>query len=382
MEMPYLFFSVISVYFLILKKMGKALFFTFIATLVKGHGLLNCGIISIVCVLFFFFEKRKEVGASTRGVVLNNKWRYVLYAFISVVIALLKVGSKFLLKDQHASAGMIKLFIGWASLRYMKHPYIYVATLLVFLVIVLYKNKMNFLSFIHSLLGEYYAQLVMFISAGMWYLLFLNFYAVSPRYMLGVTPFIIPGILYASFLLFPYLKRISTVVLIILLGLASLNSYGLSHKGQGTTYHVLSERSLQYRNDLKLNMKMAKLLEDKYSQYTIGAPFITSQILRIPELGYVDKPLDVMSYGMPVLYGGIKRFEGLNKVSIMNTLWIGVPEQFKVKGDFTYPVHKKDKEIERLVLGDNYAVLFIGGLSIDLAWKYLHYNQMRLKGAK
>ncbi len=375
MELPYLFFSIISVYFLTFKRMGKALFFAFIATLVKGHGLLNCGIIVFFSVLFFFFGE-KEGESQT----FAQRSRYLVYGFIAAVIAFLKLGSKFLLKDQHASTGMIKFLIGWASLKHMRHPFVYLATFIVFLAIVLIKKRFQFVSFVRSLLGEYYVRFVVYVSAGMWYLLFLNFYAVSPRYMLGMTPFIIAGIVYAFLLAIPYLNRFSTLLLLIILSVTSLNSYGLSHKGQGITYHVLSERSLQYRNDLKLNMKMAKDLQEHYSQYTIGAPFITAQILSIPELGFVDKPLKVMVYGMPILYGDIKKFEGLEKMSIMNTLWIGMPYQFKVKGEFTYPVSKKDKVVKKLVLGDNYAVYFMGGLSIDLAWKYLQYNQLRLRG--
>ncbi len=381
MEMPYLFFSMISVYFLTLKKMGKALLFTFLATFVKGHGILNCGLLLFFSLLFFFFGEG-SFGKESDARLSRGKPRYLVYGFLAAMIALLKVGSKYALRDQHASAGMMKLGVGWASLKHMRHPYIYLATFVVFLGILLFRNRMRFKSLMQDLLGKYYVRFVMYLSAGMWYLLFLNFYAVSPRYMLGVTPFVIAGIVYVFLLAIPQLNRISVFVLLVILGLTALNAYGLSHRGQGTTYHVLSERSLQYRNDLKLNMKMARLIEKKYSHLTIGAPFITAQILRIPELGYVQEPLDVMAYGMPVTYAGIKRFEGLDKISIMNTLWIGIPEQFKVKGDFTYPVHEKDKIIQELVLGDNYAVLFMGGLSIDLAWRYLQYNQMRLKGGQ
>jgi hypothetical protein len=384
MEMPYLFFSMLSVYALTQKKMGQALVLTLMAVLVKGHGILNCGIIFVFSMIFFLRggDPAGQAGLKESRASTRRPWRYLAYALLAVMIALLKVGSKFLLHDQHASAGMIRLGIGWASLKHMRHPYIYLATFAGFLVFVFWKSRFHIKAGVEALFDTYYRPLVIYVSAGMWYALFFNFYAVSPRYMLGMTPFIILGIVYVFLMVFPFLKRVATVLLLLILSITALNAYGLSHRGQGTTYHVLSERSLQYRNDLELNMRLAQRLQRDYQDYTIGAPFITAQMLRIPELGFVTEPLDVMAYGMPIQYAGIKRFEGLQKISIMNTLWIGMPEQFKSKGDFSYPVHPQDKVIDKMVLGDNYAVLFMGGLSIDLAWKYLQYQQTQLKGGR
>ena len=130
-------------------------------------------------------------------------------------------------------------------------------------------------------------------------------------------------------------------------------------------YHVLLERSLEYRNDLKLNRRLARLLEEKYKGYTIGAPFIVAQMLAFPELGYVQSPLDVVVYGMPITYGNIKKFDGLKKMDIMKTIWVGMSADFFSNGDFTYPINRYDKVIENLMFGDNKVVLFMGGVAIE-----------------
>jgi len=378
MEMPYLCCSMFSVYFLTIRKFSKAFLFAVFSVLVKGHGVLNCGILAFICFSLFVFGNKEEHQVLSAQKRIRKNYQLLLYGGLIAFVGLFKVGTKFLLNDQHASAGMMKLFVGWASLKYMRHTYVYIISLIVFLIVVFFKEDRKIGNFINALIGKYYNRFVIYLSAGMWYLLFLNFYAVSPRYMLGVAPFALLCILFSFLVVFPRIEKFLPIFLVGVLCITSLNSYGLSHQGQGTTYHVLSEKSLQYRNDLNLSRKMAKLLEEKYSHLTIGAPFIIAQMLSIPELGYVKKPLDVISYGMPILYGNIKRFEGLKKISIMNTLWIGVPEQFKKSGNFSYPVHQGDKIIKRIELGDNFAVFFMGGLAIEKAWQYIMYKQLML----
>ena len=110
---------------------------------------------------------------------------------------------------------------------------------------------------------------------------------------------------------------------------------------------------------------MIALLKDKFSNNTIGAPFLMAQILTMPEYGYVKEPFKVISYGMPVQYGGIKPFEGLNKNTIINTIWIGLAADYMKKGEFVYPIHPTDRIIKEFIRGDNKITLFMGGLAID-----------------
>jgi len=59
---------------------------------------------------------------------------------------------------------------------------------------------------------------------------------------------------------------------------------------------TLIERSLEYRNHLKMQRKLAKEMETNYANLLIVAPFTTAETLVFPELGYVKKPLNVQEY--------------------------------------------------------------------------------------
>jgi len=145
--------------------------------------------------------------------------------------------------------------------------------------------------------------------------------------------------------------------------IASIGSYGILYPEIDGYNHVLLERSLEYRNDIRLGMRTAKVLEKEYSQFTVAAPFIIAQSLALPELGYVEKDLDVMIYGMPCKYGNIKNFEGLSRINVRRTVWVGVESTLPAK--FEYPVGEKDRVVEVITQGDQEAKLFFGGFAIE-----------------
>jgi len=352
MEMPCLFFSMIAVYYLAIKRIGAASIYAIIAAFTKGHGILVCGAVFFVSFILFLFDEKYK-----------KQWPVIGFGLLAVLGALFKVFSKFLLKDQHAAGGLIKLFAGWPSFVIFYHPILYVVSLVAFIILICARAKKIKNIFI-LLCDQYYIPFVIFVTAGMWYALFLNFEAVSPRYHLELKPFLVLGVLFVL-LDIKWIRKLSPLFLIIAIGIASFSSFGFFYHPLPANYHVLQERSLEYRNELKMNMRLVKLLESKYSQYTIGAPFLMAQMLAMPELGYVKKPMDVLAYGMPIAYENIKRFEGLNKNIIMNTVWVGLAAQFINRKDFKFPVHPKDQVLEEMVLGNNRIVLFRGGIAIE-----------------
>ena len=101
-------------------------------------------------------------------------------------------------------------------------------------------------------------------------------------------------------------------------------------------------------------------------EYTIAAPFLVAHSLALPELGYVTKKLDVMIYGFPCTYGGIKPFRGLEHVDIRRTIWVGLkqdlPDFMQIKD---YPVSPYDKVVEKIVVGRRQATLFMGGVAVE-----------------
>lgn len=127
------------------------------------------------------------------------------------------------------------------------------------------------------------------------------------------------------------------------------------------------ERSLEYRNDLKLHMKIAEELENHYADFKIGGPIITVQTLNFREIGYVTKPLDVMVYGMKSPHETIAEFPGLQNLNLYRTVWVGLGVERREK-PFPYPIHENDKILQEFYVGDKMAVLFQGGLAIQQAW--------------
>ncbi|HBR15317.1 MAG TPA: hypothetical protein DD723_07230 [Candidatus Omnitrophica bacterium] len=353
MEMPCLFFSMLSLYDLSNRKMGRASLWAIAAVLVKGHGLVMCATVAAVTALLFCFDPK-----------VKGNGKMLLPGMAVVIVGVFMVFSKFLIKDQHASAGMIHLFAGWPSLKGMFLPYLYLASVVVFAGSIWKEQGGRFKDSVKALFTPYFIQTVVMIAAGMWFALFLNFIAVSPRYKLELAPFLVLSLIFAVMKL-SMMRRLAPLLLFISVGISSLASYGLLERPLKANYHVLLERSLEYRNDLKLNRRLARLLEEKYKGYTIGAPFIVAQMLAFPELGYVQSPLDVVVYGMPITYGNIKKFDGLKKMDIMKTIWVGMSADFFSNGDFTYPINRYDKVIENLMFGDNKVVLFMGGVAIE-----------------
>ncbi len=405
MEIPCLLFSILSIYYLVQKRIGLALVMAVWSLLVKGHGIIPCGTVACVSIILFLFDSCKEEPLSLKG-----SKRLLMYSFLAVMSIVLMAGSKFLLKDQHATGGMMGFLNGLPSLKIMYLPRLYGMSFVLFFCLVLWEEGMgrrklipmpcasfwginlnknfdctkNFYpkgtrgALVSILVEKYYPQCVVFVCAGMWFILFLNYTEVSPRYKLALAPYLILCLVFAV-LSIPRLKRIMPFILMAGVSMTALGSYGFYHHPVIPNYHIFSERSLEYRNDLKLNRRLVKMIEDEYSTMTIGAPFLIAQILAIPQLGYVKEPLRVMAYGMPIKYGGIKNFEGLKKEDILETLWVGVAAQFEKRGVFQYPVHEKDRVIKELAVGENRVTLFMGGFAIEQKRAIIYAFQKRRK---
>lgn len=351
MEIPCLLFVILSAKYLLEKKFYLSGLMAMLAVGIKGTAVFAAmGFVSIIAVLFLM---KPQLPA--------NK-KILLYSLGVLIFALLQVASKFLMNDQHVSAGMVMPFKGWPSFKVLILPKVFLFFLIVigfFYLKEIFSNRKKS----KPQISLSYDTVVMLTFAVMWFLLFLNFLAVSPRYTILVFPFIIFTIFYALQLIIrEYLFQ--RIALLLAICVVLFSSYGFFYPPLGGNDHVLLERSLEYRNDLKLNKHLSSLVEEKFSGYHIAAPFIMAQILAIPQLGYVTKNLDVMIYGFQCHYGGIKNYPSPTKIDVLKTIYVGVPiidKQF----DVPYPVHPNDKIIQELEWGRNKAWLFMGGHSIN-----------------
>jgi hypothetical protein len=352
MEMAYTFFIMISAHALIKKEFGRASLMAMTAVLIKGIGQFSCAAVLLVGVLGWLagdpeFRRNKKIFL----------WWLGLLVMMGLALSV-----KFLIKDQHVSAGMVRLFAGWPSLKIFFISRLYLGALCIVLVALLIEKFAKKIT-----LPQKYDLFVMLIFCTMWFLLFMNFFAVSPRYRISVYPFLIYLVFYAlAILIRPGILR--QVCLFAVIFAALFYSYGKFEPSTIENDHVILERSLEYRADLKLNQLIVKTVQDKYDKYLVGAPFIIAQLLAVPELGYATKPLHVMIYGFACTYGGIKNFPGIENLDIAHTIYVGV-QVSQISPDFYYPVGPQDKVIEHLEYGNKKASLFMGGMAIETLYR-------------
>ncbi|MCK5581333.1 MAG: hypothetical protein KAJ18_08680 [Candidatus Omnitrophica bacterium] len=354
MEMASVFLIVLSAWALGQKRIHLSGIMLILAVLVKGSAVFGCAAFFLVSLYLFFGKTDLRFQKKVLG------WGVGLMIFSG-----LKLASKFLLNDQHVSVGMVALGKGWPSLIQMKMFYFFIWICIGFI---------GYYAFCwwrarrggqktSSVIRDWYPAWVMLVYGVMWFVLFFNFYAVSPRYRLGLYPFFF----LAAFYVFAIIVRPNILrKLILIAGIAvSLSSaYGSFYAPMKENDHVLLERSLEYRTDLEMNRRVVKVLEEKYSGFLIGAPFIIAQSLALPELGYITKDLDVMIYGFPCKYGGLKEFSGWKNLNLSKTVYVGVSVA-PVHKEFSYPVSSQDRIIENIQYGDKKAVLFMGGVGIQ-----------------
>ena len=126
-----------------------------------------------------------------------------------------------------------------------------------------------------------------------------------------------------------------------------------------------AERSLEYRNILKLKIRTVREIEQNYADFTIGANVQMAQMLVFKEAGYVRKPFkDVFVYGYGSPHEEIRPYPGLENIDILKTVWIAQTE-----GDYDYlsfyPIGSKDEILKEIWVGDRRMTLFRGGYSVD-----------------
>lgn len=215
----------------------------------------------------------------------------------------------------------------------------------------------------------YYKSLVFFLGAASWFLLYINSPTIIPRYTVLAMPFLA---LFFVFLFDGFIPRenifIQSMAVIVLCSLAC--SHGLfysNEKEHGDNNS--SERSLEYRNVLKVNIRAAQFIERNYPDYTIGTYGLMALALAFKEAGYVTKPLkDIFVYGYGATHQGIRPYPGLQNINIMKTIWVA-----QTDGDpgylSKYPIGPADMIIKEIWAGDKRMTLFMGGFSIEVVAK-------------
>jgi hypothetical protein len=358
MEIPVLFFTIFSVYFLVQKKFLPAAILSALALLVKAPGGIAGIAILVGSVLIFVAEPNGK--ARVKGVLYG-----LAAAGFTVSMFLLR---KAIVGQPIATNNITAPLIGWPGIKAMISFKIFFVLIggLIYGGILWVRNHPKEPKKLSLFINEYFVVLMMFLMAGLWFLIYMNFAVIIDRYKVLLAPFFICCTIYVG-TLFIRNKKIVKTVLVVLTGVFFLSSHG--HFGQrsfASDYYSGHERSLEYRNTLKRDMKVAKYIEENFPDKMICAPFVLSYVLNFAEIGYVTKPFKVTLYGIMSHHEdqGVYDFRGLDYLDIMNTIWLGYPDYSIIEG-LDYPVGKNDKIIKNFNVGNKQVVVFMGGFAIE-----------------
>ena len=354
MELPSLFFAVLCAWALARHNIHLAGTGALLSLLAKGSGVFACGAFFVYGLVAFVSERDARA---------RRQW--LIWAGALAAAGFFIVAAKFFMKDQHVSAGLLTPLIGWPSLKTFKITYFYLAQILLTAVLAFFFVRRRGLPFGPGIRDRQSMDTgwLMALFAGMWFLLFLNFMNVSPRYRVAVYPFLLGGLVWIMACLLPW-RRLQILTLSAAVILVQFNAYGLRDRVMTGSDYVLLEENLQYRNDLEVYRRLARRIEEHYAQAAVAAPMVVAQTLAIPQMGYVRKPRSVYIYGFNCTYENIVLFPGLENIDPSRTVYVTTSREDE--GVLPYPVHPSDKVIDTVVWGNKKAWIFMGGISIEI----------------
>ncbi len=353
MEMPCLFFVMLSVYYLIQKRFLPAGIASVVALLIKAPG----GIASLSVFVFSVFFLMTD---APRPAKIRNFLIGILCLSLTVLNA------KIISLINLVPYNHLKFLEGWLLLKPKKYTTGFMIISLFFVIYfgARWKIREGLKKNLEWLLSDHILASIIFLMTALWFFIYANFTSLLARYELLLLPFYFCAVL---ILLESAVKnkRILHAFLSMFVIFSCWNAYGAFY--EQNVYQPsgnLYERSLEYRNDLKMQMKLAEELEQHYKDYLIGAPPIIVQTLNYREVGYVKTPLDVMIYGARSPQESIKNFYGFNSIDLTKTIWVAL--QIDLAGqDKNYPLSSRDKIVKTIEVGDKKAFLFQGGFGIE-----------------
>jgi len=355
MEITCAFFAVLCAVFLIEKRLGLACMMAILSLLIKAPGAICCVAVFVVGVVLFYCDGK-----------CKKTMRGIAWGLLAMAAAFFKNAIRNQLIDKDVGDDRMYFLAGWPEISHEVTFWLFALFLVCWAGSLLIRIRQSPSQW-RDVLSMRYQAFVMFLMGGLWFVLFLSYEDLLHRYMLLLYPFFIFVSCLSLSQFFQNKKRLNQVIYIVM-GCFLVNSHGLIYMNESIRIKrpTSLERSLEYRNYLLLQMKVAREIEEKYSQYTIGAPIGYSESIGIPKLGYVDKQMDVMVYGFQAKLKGIRQFEGLDKENIRKIVWVGL-DYNRMKGIKDFPYGPSDHILEKFNVGHNQTVLFHGGIGIEKA---------------
>lgn len=375
MEFPLVFFSILAVYYLIEKNVCAASIYANLAVMAKGIGIIASASVFAVAVFLFLFDKEHRF-----------RFKTLFWGLFALVFMAMETYAAFFILNPEGNVPMVGWLRGWEEHRKLPVLYLCAGSFFVFILLYFWEWSRKSAGSFADYLRKHFLALVMFTCCAAWFMLFIHSYGAQYRYRLLLAPFS----LFCIFYVIEYFVKNRIIVNFVLTAgiiVSLIGSYGcfMKPKNGPATNPAAMERSLEYRNDVKVYAETIKFIEENFSDYLIGAPFTLSQSLAFPELGFVKKKLNVMQYSYPITYGGIRNFNGLNELDQLRTVWVGVEHDLApdmMKALEHYPFGPEDMIVKRFQYGNRYAVVFFGGTYIErllLLHKIIYEKQMQQK---
>lgn len=367
LEIPCLFFAMLAVHYLSEYKIGGAALSALASIFTKDPGILACGLVVLFGLKTIFIETQWKNRVGAIGWISG----------VLMIVAAKTVLREILLGQQTVYKNCV--LCGWVHMKIAPWFWIYLIALAVFINYILHWPRKSEhpgpIRRIKQFLLTHHDALLMFTMAGAWAFMFTNFSTMAYRHQLLALPFIIFCVVYAlDILVKNKTARQRLLTAFILFGF--LNSHGLiyARTRQSTYYPTHLERSLEYRNYLKLEQTLAKEIEKNFSDQQIVAPFQTAQLLALPELGYVHQKLDVTVYGMRETLG-LRLYRGIKFLD--NPVFIGFPHQNNSFPNFSFPIDRRDVIAKKLEAGHLQVMIFYGGVGVESMWRVIEFLQKK-----
>lgn len=314
-ECPVLGATMLSIYFLAEKKYRPGFLFIFIAVL--------CKTTAVNLAAAFILWLAADI------CLAGGKWRERLkeyYPFIvgAVLLICLSMFERF---GTHDDLGGDKILPGASFATMSFHvkyllPVQFWALLLmaaaaVCRISVIIKNK----TFFKLPEKDKISLLILIMTGGFW-ASYSIYNCPLPRY----TAFIVfPMYMFIALNTFSAKQQLSGILALILITAGILNMNGRFYPQMPSRFRRSGEyleRSREYLNDLRENQAASKLLETKYFNRPVVVKWPFLQMLTIPEMGYVSRPLpNVYAACPPISYAQIKIYDPQAKMPD-NTLYV------------------------------------------------------------
>ncbi|MBF0569737.1 MAG: hypothetical protein HQL18_03070 [Candidatus Omnitrophica bacterium] len=362
MEMPCLLFAMLASYGLVKGRTNLAGGAALLAVMAKGTGAFACAAFAVWGMISLWIGKDAKA---------RRTW--LVWGAALLIMAALVVAAKYWIKDSQTQEHWIGFLVGWQTLKYVHLTYIFAANAVLSLVIAAFDfwRHRSGVRMENVQKESWRVNLIQLIFVAVWFLLFLNFATLSARYRVVVYPFFLFTLAWSFSRLVPW-RLLQTAVLVVAILAVQANSYGYWNQPYVAADALRLEENLQYRNDAIMQQRLARTVEEKYRSWAVVAPMIVAQEFAIPDFGYVKAARDVYIYRFSCMYGPIHPYPGMAGLNLLRTIYVALACD-QQGTTFPYPLNPQDRVLETVEWGSRKAVIFMGGVSIDLMKKLGDY---------